>query len=171
MNYQTISRFMIASSIALGVSLPASANAAGDKNLDCKGSYERHGRHGEFNAASHPIPPYLKKLNLTDEQKGKIESLVQNQAQVMHDKIKVMHEAKMELRHIPMSSEYDEAKVKALSESSAKEMAEIAELHARTDHQIYQLLTPEQRKQMEEQRAKFESKRMAKPDVDIMERH
>lgn len=165
MNYQTISRFMIASSIALGVSMPVSASTDGDKSVDCKGRYERHGQHGDFNAANRSLPPYLQKLNLTKEQKGKIESLVKNEVEVMRDKIKVMHKVRMEVRHISMSTEYDEAKVKALSESGAKEMAEMAELHARTDNQIYQLLTPEQRKQMEEQREKFESRRMTKPDV------
>ena len=74
MNYQTISRFMIASSIALGVSLPASADTDGNKNPDCKSRYERHGQHGEFNSASHPVPHYLQTLNLTSEQKGKIEN-------------------------------------------------------------------------------------------------
>jgi len=163
MNYQSISRFMIASSIALGVSLPVSANTAGDINPDCKDHYERHGRHGEFNAERRSVPPYLKKLNLTGEQKGKIESLMKNEAQAMRDKGQAMHKSMMELRHISMSSEYDEAKVKTLAESSAKGMAEMVEQRARTDNQIYQLLTPEQRKQMEAQRAQFESRRMAKP--------
>ena len=80
--------------------------------------------------------------------------------------MKVIQESKMALRHISISSEYDQAKVKALSDSSAKEMAEIAELHARTEHHIYQLLAPEQRTQFEEQRAQFEPRRKAKSAPD-----
>lgn len=165
MNYQPISRFMIASSIALGVSLPVSASTDGDKRVDCKGQYESHGQKGDFNMINRSLPPYLKNLNLTKEQKGKIESLVKNEVQVMRDKIKLMRKARLDIRHISMSTQYEESKVKSLSESSAKEMAEMTELHARTDNQIYQLLTPEQRKQMEEQRAQYESKGMEKSEV------
>jgi protein CpxP len=163
MNYQTISRFMIASSIALGVSLPVSANTGWDGSPDCRSHSGRRGHHAGFDGARHPVPPYLQKLGLSEEQKGKIEDLVKNEVQVMRDKADAMRKTRMELRHISMSDDYDEAKVKAMSESSAKDLAEMGELHARTSHQIYELLTPEQRKQLEEQRAQFESRHRGKP--------
>lgn len=38
--------------------------------------------------------------------------------------------------------------------SNGQAMAKMAQTHARTEHQIYQLLTPEQRKQLEERRVR-----------------
>lgn len=154
MNYQTISRFMLASSIALGISLPVNASAAGSPDGDCKNRVERHHETGEFRMGY--FPPYLKKLNLMDEQCDKIKSLMHEQEPAMRDKMQALRKSHTELRRLSMSADYDEAKVKMLSESSANVMAEIALMRAHTDNQIYQLLSPEQRTQLEAQKAHFE---------------
>ncbi len=166
MNYQNISRFLIISSFAMGVSLPVSANTSADKNPDCKNRYENHGHHEGFNHEGRSISHYMRNLNLTEEQKSKIKALEQNDSQAMQEKFKALRETKMEIRKISMSGNYDEAKVKALAESDAKNMAELTVLHARNGHQIYQILTPEQRKQMDEQRTKFESMQKTKHNTD-----
>ncbi|TCV87497.1 Spy/CpxP family protein refolding chaperone [Sulfurirhabdus autotrophica] len=168
MNYQNISRFLLISSMALGVSLPVSANTSTDKNPDCKSRYESHGHHEGFNDEGRSITHHMRNLNLTDEQKSKIKTLEQSNSQAMQEKFKALRETKMEIRKISMSGNYDEAKVKALAESDAKNMAELTVLHARTSNQIYQLLTPEQRKQMEEQRSKFESMQKGKRNPENM---
>lgn len=160
MKYQTISRFMIASSIALGISLPVIASTAGSHDGDCKNRLERHHETGEFWMGH--FPPYLKNLNLTDEQRGKIKSLMHDQESAMHNKMQELRKAHMELRSLSMSADYDEAKVKMLSESSAKVMAEMAQMRAHTENQIYQLLSPEQRKQLEEQKMRYKSRSQEK---------
>lgn len=154
MNYQTISRFMLASSIALGVSLPVNASAAGTQDSDCKNRLERHHETGALQTGH--FPPYLKNLDLTDEQRDKISSLMHDQEPAMRDKMQELRKPKAELHRLSMSTDYDEAKVKTLSESSAKAMAEMAQMRAHTNNQIYQLLSPEQRKQLEAQKARFE---------------
>ena len=60
----------------------------------------------------------------------------------------------MELRRLGMSGEYSEARAKVLAEANAQAMAVMAEMHARTDNQIYQILMPEQRGQVEKQKTR-----------------
>lgn len=160
MNYHAISRFMLASSIALGVSFPVSTGAADNQDGDCKNRLERHHEAGEFWMGHFPY--YLKNLNLSDEQRGKIKSLMHDQEPAMRDKMQELRKSQVELRRLSMSADYDEAKVKVLSESGAKAMAELAQLRAHAENRVYQLLTPEQRKQIEEQRMSYKPYRHEK---------
>ncbi|MFZ5512272.1 MAG: Spy/CpxP family protein refolding chaperone, partial [Pseudomonadota bacterium] len=92
-------------------------------------------------------------LDLTEAQRDKIFQLTHAQTPAMRDKGKEIHKARAELRKLAFSAEYDEARVRALSETAAAAMAEMAQMRARLGHEIYQILTPEQRKTLEERRA------------------
>lgn len=167
LNQSIVKRFLIASSIAFALPLAVEAQPMPD---------EGHGRcGGGMMAPEHfrgdkmpreafmgggPVPPFLHGLNLSEAQRDKIFSLLHAQAPLMREQAKTAHKAQADLRALATSGEYDDAKAQALAESGARAMAEMAVLHARSDHQIYALLTPEQRKQAEEMKAKFESRPM-----------
>lgn len=95
---------------------------------------------------------HLRGLDLTEEQQDKIFNLQHAQAPAMRAKIKELREARSNLEALARAPAYDEARVRALTDKAAASMAELARMHARTEHQIYQLLTPEQRKQLDERK-------------------
>ena len=70
--------------------------------------------------------------------------------------MKALRKAHKELRTLPTSAQYDDAHAKALSDSVAKALGQLALLRTRTEHEIYALLTPEQRAHVTERRQKWE---------------
>lgn len=54
-----------------------------------------------------------------------------------------------------MSGKYDETKAKELAETAADNMAVLSLLRSRSESRIYVLLTPEQRKKVNETNDKF----------------
>ena len=58
---------------------------------------------------------------------------------------------------------FDEARVRALSETSAQAMAAMAQMRAASLNQIYQTLTPEQRKKADELKSRFDNPTPRRP--------
>ena len=125
------------------------------------GSPSMPGSSGAFDAVQ--LPPDLLRLNLTEEQKAKIGEVIQNQNKVLHDSFTTAFNNHEALRNLALSSEYTEAKAKSLSQEGAKAMAETAQIHARIDNAIYQLLNPQQQQQWKQDIANFEQ-RLPKPE-------
>jgi periplasmic protein CpxP/Spy len=93
-------------------------------------------------------PPFLAGLHLTDEQQDKVFSILYAAAPAMRDQEKALRKAHEALGKLNDSGEYDENRVKGLAESAAKAESQLTVLRVRADHEIYSLLTPEQRKQI-----------------------
>lgn len=110
-----------------------------------------------------PALPFLRDLKLTESQRDQIFKIFHDQAPALREKHKELHKLHQELHALTFSAQYDEAKIKTLAESSARTMAEIVEMRAASLNQVYQLLTPEQRKKAEERKAAFESRGMHRP--------
>ncbi|MFZ5462896.1 MAG: Spy/CpxP family protein refolding chaperone [Pseudomonadota bacterium] len=146
-----ITAILVAGSLGLALPLAAHARPFGGEHRGM------HGGPGLFGGER--MPRLLRGLGLTEAQRDKIFELMHAQAPAMRDKDKEIHKARAELHKLAFSAEYDEARVKALSEAAAAAMAEMAQMRARIEHQIYQLLTPEQRKTVEERKAAFEERR------------
>lgn len=161
-----LTALLTAAGIALAAPLAAQANPAPDgPRPGCDGhGYmdrgDRAGPHGEFGmfGGGHG-PRYLRGLNLTDEQQDKIFNLMYAQAPAMRAKMKDLREARSNLEALTRAPSYDEAKVRALTDKAATAMAEMARMHARTEYQIYQLLTPEQRQQLSERKDRWDDMR------------
>jgi protein CpxP len=103
-------------------------------------------------------PPFLAGLKLTDDQQDKVFAIVYAAAPAMREQAKALRKAHEALRDINESPQYDENKVKGLAESAAKADSQLTVLRVRTEHEIYALLTPEQRKQLEERHHERESR-------------
>jgi protein CpxP len=97
-------------------------------------------------------PPFLAGLKLTDEQQDKVFAIVYAAAPAMREQVKALRKAHEALRDINASPQYDENRVKGLADSAAKADSQLTVLRVRTEHEIYALLTPEQKKQLEERR-------------------
>ena len=101
----------------------------------------------------------LRGLNLTEAQRDQVFNLMHKQAPAARERAKAIQKSRLELRNLSMSAQYDDARAKTLADSIAAATAEMALTRARTGQEIYKLLTPEQRKQADDMRARFEQRR------------
>ncbi len=97
-------------------------------------------------------PPFLAGLSLTDDQQDKVFSILHAAAPAMHDQAKALRQAHAALRELNTAAQYDESRARALAETAARADSQLMLLRMRTEHDIYALLTPEQRKELEEHR-------------------
>lgn len=148
--HHILTHFILAGSLAFA--MPAGAQPNLDGTAHCGGTMGPAGMPRIMEEM--PPPSFLHGLNLSDDQRDRIFDLLHAQSPAMHDQAKAIHKTKMELRRLGMSGEYSEAKAKVLAEANAQAMAVMAEMHARTDNQIYQILMPEQRGQVEKQKTR-----------------
>jgi protein CpxP len=144
-----LSRFLIVSGFALGLSSVADARPMGE----CMGKepMKAMADRGMPDASFH-LPPHLRGLDLSDAQRDRVFDLLHAQAPTMRDQAKAIHKSQSELHQLSLSNEYSETKAKALAESSAQSIARMAQLRASVDYRIYQILTPEQRQSLSEQK-------------------
>ncbi len=164
MNQHLIKVCLIVSGLALSV--PFVLHAAPPPG----GPHHFMGKLGPFDAEH--LPPYLQELKLTDEQRAKIGEILKTQGEAMRGQFEAGRKVHHELRKLSFSSEYTEEKAKTLSEEGAKTMSEASLMRARMDHAIYQLLTAEQQKQLNERMENFRARRGGpggagfRPEVD-----
>lgn len=164
MNKRTkiIATFLAASSIALAVPFAAQARPGGDGFFDgacsAQGGMMKHGgmRGGHGGGM-------MRQIDLTEAQQDKMFELRYAMAPRMHEEMKTMRTASQALRDMMDKGEYDEAKVKALTEQRAQAMSRMAQLRAKNQHEVYQLLTPEQRDQWQKLRAERPMRRGMMP--------
>jgi Spy/CpxP family protein refolding chaperone len=97
-------------------------------------------------------PPFLAGLHLTDDQQDKVFTILYAAAPAVREQSKALRKAHEALRDLNESPQYDENRVKGLADTAAQADSQLTVLRVRTEHQIVALLTPEQRKQLEEHR-------------------
>lgn len=142
-----ITVLLAAGGIAMAVPLATQARPLGDME-GCE-----HPR--AMQAERDGMPRLFKRLDLSDAQKAQLEQLRQRDAAVLAEKFKTMRDSRAQLRDMRIKGEYDAAKIKALTERGAMAMAEMGQLRARQMHEMAQILTPEQRQQVEAKREKM----------------
>lgn len=155
---------------ATAAALPFAAQAM-DGGPHCDGHGTRFGMRGGMDhfEGGMRMPPFIRELKLTEAQRDQIFKIMHEQAPAMREKAKEAHKARTDLRALTFSGNYDEAKVKALADTEAQAMAAMTQMRAAGANQIYQLLTPEQRKKADEMKAQFEAdgpRRAGPPPAD-----
>jgi len=100
---------------------------------------------------------FLRGVRLSDAQRDQVFSLMHQQAPVMRDKAKALGKTRQELRALTLSPQFDEARARSLSDSLAAGIADMTMVRARHAHAVWQLLTPEQKSQVEARRARAEA--------------
>jgi protein CpxP len=128
-----------------------------------------HGHHGHGMRFLHGI-------KLTEAQRDKIFALRYAQMPAMREKMKAIHKAHEELRGLATSPQYDEGRAKAAVDAAARAKADLTLMRIRSTHEVYALLTPEQRAQVEQMKARrmehmkerMEHHRMGGPGGDGM---
>ena len=141
----SLKRFLVAAAVSLAV--PLAALAVGQRTGACGVGLGMDGG---------KMPPYLHSLNLSEAQRDKVFEIMHGQAPAMRDKGKAVRNAEEALRGLARSPDYSEAKARELSDGAAKAMAEMALAHLKVERQVYEIMTPEQRKQLAEMKASGE---------------
>ena len=146
MNTKSITRFLVASSIALGVASlaqaqPAPAPAAGH-------GAHRVAMHGHGHGHGGPRGMF-RQLNLTEAQQDQIFKIHHDQAPAFREQMKKVRAARQELRKLALADRFDEGQVRRAADAQAKAMSDLAVLRAQTMNRVRNVLTPEQRSQLE----------------------
>ena len=94
------------------------------------------------------MPHMLRHLQLSEAQQDKIFTILHAQAPQARELRKAMEKAHRGLHELVTTGPFDDAKAKALSEALGKALSDSALLHARTHHQILEVLTPDQRQEL-----------------------
>jgi len=141
----SLKRFLVAAAVSLAV--PLAALAVGQRAGACGVGPGMDGG---------KMPPYLHSLNLSEAQRDKVFEIMHGQAPAMRDKGKAVRHAEEALRALARSPDYSEAKARELSDGAAKAMAEMSLAHLKVERQVYEILTPEQRKKLAEVKASGE---------------
>lgn len=120
-----------------------------------------HGHRAHFQGAGADMPfargsgggaALLRGLRLDDAQHDRIFEIRHAQAPAMRTQIKALRTAREQLNAVSLSGNYDEARARSLAQAVGQAHAEIARLRADAMQAVYQVLTPEQRRQVDQRR-------------------
>ena len=103
---------------------------------------------GEMFGDDGPMPHMLRHLQLSEAQQDKIFTIMHAQAPQARELRKAVDKAHRALHELVTTGPFDDAKAKALSEALGKALSESMLLHARTHHQVLEVLTPDQRQEL-----------------------
>src|SRR5574343_341826 len=93
---------------------------------------------------------------LTAVERDKVFEIMHGQAPAIRDKGKAVRSAEEGLRKLVLSPEYSEPQARELVNEAAKAMSEMSLARAKAERLVYEVLTPEQRKQLADRKASGE---------------
>lgn len=95
---------------------------------------------------------WLRGLDLTEAQRDQVFKIFYEQEPVLREHAKAAREASRELHAAATSPNFDRARARALADTQAKAMAEMALLRADAMSRVAAILTPEQREKLQQRR-------------------
>jgi Spy/CpxP family protein refolding chaperone len=121
--------------------------------------FHGHHQHGGWGVPWELHPRFLHGLKLTEDQQDKVFAIEHAAAPALRDQAKALRKAHEGLRGLAMSASYDDTKAKALTDAVAKASAQLMLLRLRGEHDLYMVLTPEQKAELEQRRQRWQSHR------------
>jgi len=110
-----------------------------------------YGMHGQM------MGFFGKALNLTDEQKAQMKTIMQKEHPSMKPLMQQQHLVDQQLRQY-VEGAYDEAKVRTLATQKAQIQVELTVAQTRIHNQLYQLLTTDQQAKLKQMEANHEAR-------------
>jgi protein CpxP len=118
-----------------------------------------HGMHGHHHHGG--MMRLLHGVKLTDAQRDKMFAIHHAMEPQAYEKFKVLRKSHEDLRGAATSPNYDEAKVRAAIEAGAHAKADLQLMRVRAEHEVFAMLTPEQKAQVEQNKQNFMQRRMS----------
>jgi protein CpxP len=146
---------LFASAALVAASLLATAPAMANEHGGCNRHHAGKAGHG----GKHDFQARLKELNLTEAQQAQVKDIMEKQKPQREARWKELRESHQALREASRGENYDAAKVRELASKQAQLKAEMTVQRIETMHQVYALLTPEQKQ-------KWDAKRERRHDVE-----
>lgn len=150
----------------------AMAGMAGEESCMGKEGHKHghhHGMMGEFGKQSKDgkgfMPPFLRGIDLTEAQQGKIKELTQKNFAEAQGKGEAMFKQHRALHDLVFAPKYNEAEAKRLANEIAQSQSEMMLNRVKLEQQIFATLTPEQQSKVSSNMKEFSDKmaeRMAK---------
>lgn len=113
--------------------------------------------HGEWGMGHGHMGFFAKSLNLTDDQKAQMKTIMQKEHASMKPLMQQMRQTHDALRQYEQGT-FDEAKVRALATQQAQSHIEMTVAQTRIHNELFQLLTPEQQTQLKTMQASHEAR-------------
>ena len=107
---------------------------------------------------------FAKYLNLTDEQRTQMKTVLQKEHATMKPLMQQMHSLQEQLKQYEEGT-FDQAKVQALVTEQTQTLVQLKVNETRIGNELYQVLTPEQQSQMKEKEAEHEQRDRVALDV------
>ncbi len=98
-------------------------------------------------------PPFLRGLDLTEAQQDKVFAILHGQVPYLREQARAHEKAERALFALHGAAKFDDAAAVKLAQASAQAMANITLQHLRTEQKVLAVLTPEQRRQVDERKA------------------
>jgi len=105
----------------------------------------------------HMMGFFSRKLNLTDEQKTQMNTIMQKEHPAMKPLFQQQHQIDLQLRQYVEGS-FDAAKVQALATQKAQIQVQLTVAQTRLHNQLYQVLTGDQQAQLKQIEANHEAR-------------
>ena len=110
-----------------------------------------------FRARGEMMGFFAKKLNLTDEQKAQMKSIMQKEHPTMKPLFEQQRQIDVQLRQY-VEGNFDAAKVQALATQKAQIQAQLTVEQTRIHSEMYQVLTADQQAQLKQMEANHEAR-------------
>lgn len=149
---------------------PSGADPATPRAVPAPSQGSPHGIHGPASAHGHPHHAraehrrgdhdggghggammgkgLLRGLNLSEAQRDRVFTIMHSQAPVMREQAKQVRQARQDLQALALAGELDDSRLRAAADRVSRAMADMAVLRARTHHEVFKVLTPEQQSQL-----------------------
>jgi len=105
----------------------------------------------------HRMGFFSKALNLTDDQKAQMKTIMQKEHPAMKPLFQQQRQIDQQLRQY-VEGPYDEVKVRALAAQKSQVETELTVAQTRIHNQMYQLLTPDQQSKLKEMEANHQAR-------------
>lgn len=150
MNKSKLIQLLLAAAMALPLAASAEEGVPPESDLPPFGSPRGGMAGGHPGHFGPPGMPFLHGLELSDSQEDKIFQLMHSQEPYLREQQRAHEKAMRALHEMRNADKFDDAAAAKLAQTAAQAEANLMLAHIRTHQKVLAVLTPEQRKQLDE---------------------
>lgn len=113
-------------------------------------------KQGQMRRGARMLEFLAERLQITQEQRTQIQSILQTEKSLLEPHIQSLRETRQQLREATRDGVYNENQVRTLVQQQTQALGELLVARHRVEAQIYEILTPAQREELEQLRGRFE---------------